>query len=225
MTGFQLVARVSRSAELLPQPCGPPSFSNSSRLRNWRCRTSAPVEKARPLPLRIATSASSSRSKRRSAFASCTTTSSLTALSLSGRLIVIVAMRSAEAYSTKFGSSMVGFLRGLPTRPAFKAIQTQCRPMLKLSFCSLKLLKEVSVRSHRPIPLGLAQRCTGLSEAAQERRWRPAIAIALVPSRDLVVNLAHPDRVGPVHQPTAVARKAEPMQPHHIDIAGAQRLP
>ena len=33
-TRFQLTARVKRSAELVPQPCGPPSFSNSSRLRS-----------------------------------------------------------------------------------------------------------------------------------------------------------------------------------------------
>ncbi len=49
MTGFQLTDRVNRSAELVPQPCGPPSFSNSSRLRSWRWRTSAPLENARPL--------------------------------------------------------------------------------------------------------------------------------------------------------------------------------
>src|SRR5215216_6771955 len=106
MTGFQLTARVKRSAELAPRPCGPPSFSNSSRLRSCRCRTSAPLEKARPLPLMIATSASGSRSKRCSAASSPSTTSSLTAFSLSGRLSVIVAIRSAQEYSTRLLSSV-----------------------------------------------------------------------------------------------------------------------
>src|SRR5438045_4812978 len=115
MTGFQLTACVKRSAELVPQPCGPPSFSNSSRLRNWRWRTSAPLQKARPRPLRMATSASGSRSKRRKASASCRTTSSLTAFNLSGRFSVIVAIRSTQAYSTKFwGSVSIAPSRALP---------------------------------------------------------------------------------------------------------------
>src|SRR5579862_2695947 len=117
MTGFQLTARVRRSAELVPQPCGPPSFSNSSRLRNWRWRTSAPDEKARPLPLRITTSASGSRSNRRNASASCATTSSLTAFNLSGRLIVIVAILSAQEYSTRLWmSAATAASRKLPPR-------------------------------------------------------------------------------------------------------------
>ena len=36
ITGFQLTALVNKSAELAPQPCGPPCSSNSSRRRNWR---------------------------------------------------------------------------------------------------------------------------------------------------------------------------------------------
>src|SRR5216684_4416427 len=81
MTGFQLTARVNRSAELVPRPCGPPSRWNSSRLLSWRWRTSAPLQNARPLPLMIA-------------------------LSLSGRFSVIVAILSAQEYSTKFCSSV-----------------------------------------------------------------------------------------------------------------------
>ena len=44
-----------------------------------------------------------------------------------------------------------------------------------------------------------------------------------MPGSDLVVDLAHADRVGPVHQAAAIAREAEAVQPHHVDITGAQR--
>src|SRR6266446_6394104 len=54
----------------------------------------------------IATSASGSRSKRCRASSNWRTTSSLTALSLSGRFSVIVAILSAQEYSTKFCSSV-----------------------------------------------------------------------------------------------------------------------
>src|SRR5260370_37505985 len=53
-----------------------------------------------------ATSASGSRSKRCRASSNWRTTSSLTALSLSGRFSVIVAILSAQEYSTKFCSSV-----------------------------------------------------------------------------------------------------------------------
>src|SRR5207302_1499428 len=48
--------------------------------------------------------------------------------------------------------------------------------------------------------------------------------IALMPGGDLVVDLAHPDPVGPIHQPATIARKAEAVEPHHIYVAGPQRL-
>src|SRR5271168_4757322 len=56
---------------------------------------------------------------------------------------------------------------------------------------------------------------------AEEGRGGPALAVALVPGGDLAVDLGHPDAVSPIHQPTAVARKAKAVEPHHIDIAGA----
>src|SRR5207253_10012768 len=52
----------------------------------------------------------------------------------------------------------------------------------------------------------------------------PAFAILLVPGRDLAVNLGDADAVGPVHQPAAIAREAEAVEPHHIDVAGAVGL-
>src|SRR5947207_14021051 len=69
-----------------------------------------------------------------------------------------------------------------------------------------------------------AQRRAALGEAAQQGRGRPALAIALMPGGDLVVDLAHADRVGPEHQPAAIAREAKAVEPHDIDIAGAERL-
>ncbi len=45
-----------------------------------------------------------------------------------------------------------------------------------------------------------------------------------MPGGDLVVDLAHADRVGPEHQPAAIAREAEAVEPHHIDVAGPQCL-
>src|SRR5229473_816203 len=71
-------------------------------------------------------------------------------------------------------------------------------------------------------PLRFPERRAGLGEAAQQRRGRPTLAIALMPGGNLVVDLAHPDCVGPVHQPATIARKAEAVEPHHIDVAGAQ---
>src|SRR5277367_2636418 len=56
---------------------------------------------------------------------------------------------------------------------------------------------------------------------AEEARGGPALAVALVPGGDLAVDLGDTDAVGPIHQPTAVARKAKAVEPHHIDIAGA----
>jgi hypothetical protein len=38
---------------------------------------------------------------------------------------------------------------------------------------------------------------------------------------DLAVDFGDADRVGPMHQPTAVARKAKAVEPHHINVAGA----
>src|SRR6516162_6142346 len=115
MTGFQLTALVNKSAELAPQPCGPPCSSNSSRRRNWRWWTSAPLEKARPLPQMIATCASGSRSKRRSASIRCRTRSSLKALSRSGRFKVRVAIWSRQSYSTKV--SVIPLSSRLPVEP------------------------------------------------------------------------------------------------------------
>src|SRR5262249_57468199 len=50
------------------------------------------------------------------------------------------------------------------------------------------------------------------------------VPITIMPRGDLVVDLAHADRVGPVHQAAAIAREAEAVEPHDIDIAGAQCL-
>ena len=52
----------------------------------------------------------------------------------------------------------------------------------------------------------------------------PALAVLLMPGGDLVVDLAHADAVGPEEQAAAIAREAEAVQPHHIDIAGTIRL-
>src|SRR6185295_2037579 len=52
----------------------------------------------------------------------------------------------------------------------------------------------------------------------------PARAVALVPNRHLIIDLAGSDLVGPIHQAAPVAREAEAVEPHHVDVAGAQRL-
>ena len=62
------------------------------------------------------------------------------------------------------------------------------------------------------------------ASCAQQARRRPALAVLLMPAGDLVVDLAHADAVGPEHQPAAIAREAEAVQPHHVDVAGAIRL-
>src|SRR4051794_14351491 len=138
-------------------------------------------------------------------------------------------MRSATAYSTKFGSSMsdssASILWALPAGPALKSFKPSPRPRSSSAVATPSCqLTKTDICLHRPVALCLAQRRAGLSQAAQERRRRPAVAVALMPGGDLVVDLAHTDRVGPVHQPAAIAREAEPVQPHHIDVAGPQRL-
>src|SRR5437763_13091337 len=45
-----------------------------------------------------------------------------------------------------------------------------------------------------------------------------------MPGGDLVVDLAHADRVGPEHQPAAIEREAEAVAPPDIGMAGAERL-
>src|SRR4026209_966752 len=45
-----------------------------------------------------------------------------------------------------------------------------------------------------------------------------------MPYGDLVVDLARTDRVCPEHQPAAIAREAEAVEPHHVDVAGPDRL-
>src|SRR5271167_4160792 len=75
-------------------------------------------------------------------------------------------------------------------------------------------------RLPRRTGLGFAERGVGFGETAQEGGGGPALAVALVPGGDLAVDLGDADAVGPVHQPAAVARKAEAAQPHHVDVAG-----
>src|SRR5262245_20425203 len=76
----------------------------------------------------------------------------------------------------------------------------------------------------RHLPIHLAERTAGLAEVPEQGRRPPTRAIALVPNRDLVVDLARPDLVGPKHQPAAIAREAEAVEPHDVDVAGADRL-
>src|SRR6516162_7233367 len=42
-----------------------------------------------------------------------------------------------------------------------------------------------------------------------------------MPGLDLAVDLGDTNAVGPIHQPAAVAREAETIEPHYVDIAGA----
>src|SRR5207342_1063175 len=59
---------------------------------------------------------------------------------------------------------------------------------------------------------------------AQQLRRPPARPVALMPGGDLVVDLARAYAVGPEHQAAAIAREAEAVEPHDVDVAGAQRL-
>src|SRR5260370_38885998 len=45
-----------------------------------------------------------------------------------------------------------------------------------------------------------------------------------MPRLDLAVSLGAADQGGPVHQAAAVAREAEAVEPHHVDVAGAVGL-
>src|SRR6266542_6589393 len=63
MTGFQLTVSASPFSRER-RPAGPPSRRISSGVRSWRCRTSAPEQKARPAPDRIATCSSGSEERR-----------------------------------------------------------------------------------------------------------------------------------------------------------------
>src|SRR5262249_53637549 len=79
--------------------------------------------------------------------------------------------------------------------------------------------------SHRAAGFGFAEGGAGFGEAAQQRRRRPARAVALVPGGDLAGDLGRPaDPIGRVHQPAAVAWEVEAAEPHHIDVGGAVGL-
>src|SRR6266567_933374 len=69
--------------------------------------------------------------------------------------------------------------------------------------------------------LGFAEWRVAVCKFAQQPRRRPALAILLMPARDLIVHVAHADAVGPIEQAAAIAREAEAVQPHHVYVAGA----
>src|SRR5215813_2363203 len=96
------------------------------------------------------------------------------------------------------------------------------RSSLKSKFMSRRSL--LARRLHRRQALGLAQRTAALGQLLQQRRRPPAGAVALVPDRHLIIDLARADAVGPIHEPAPVAREAKTVEPHHVDVAGAQRL-
>src|SRR5262249_27446416 len=73
-------------------------------------------------------------------------------------------------------------------------------------------------------PLGFTQEAPAFGDLTQQVRGTPARTVALMPGRDLVVDLAGADRVGPIHQSAMIAREAEAVEPHHVDIAGADGL-
>src|SRR5689334_10919675 len=72
--------------------------------------------------------------------------------------------------------------------------------------------------------LGFAEWLAGFRQVAQQARRCPAVTVLLMPGSNLIVHVTHADRIGPEEQPAAIARKAEPMQPHHIDVAWPVRL-
>src|SRR5579863_2694135 len=78
---------------------------------------------------------------------------------------------------------------------------------------------------HRPLRLGFPERRAGFGEVTEVIRRAPAIAELLVPARDLLVDLAYADRVGPVHRRAATAREPTASPPHHAVIPAPQRAP
>src|SRR5215831_12399855 len=68
-------------------------------------------------------------------------------------------------------------------------------------------------------PLHLAQQTAALGNLTQQFGGTPTRAIALMPGRDLVVDLTGADRIGPIHQAAAIAGKTEAVEPHDVDIA------
>src|SRR5215467_11618883 len=88
-------------------------------------------------------------------------------------------------------------------------------------FCEPQSGKSIAMPLPLHAPRRLAQEAAALGDLTQQVRGPPACTIALMPGRDLVIDLASADGVGPVHQPAAVARKAEAIEPHHVNVAGA----
>src|SRR5207248_4093058 len=128
----------------------------------------------------------------------------------------------APATSSRKGASKSS--TSTSTRRAPTTRDAACNRMNARS--ARQMVRPSAARSplHRPARLGLAQRGAGFGEAAQERGGGPTLAVLLMPRLDLAVDLGHPDAVGPVHQPAAVAWEAKAAQPHHIDVAGAVGL-
>src|SRR5262245_66468312 len=96
------------------------------------------------------------------------------------------------------------------------------RSSLKSKFMSRRSL--LARRLHRRQALGLAQRAAALGQLLQQRRRAPAGAVALVPDRHLIIDLARADAVGPIHEPAQVAREAKADEPNLIAVAAAQTL-
>src|SRR5262249_10442247 len=77
-----------------------------------------------------------------------------------------------------------------------------------------------SVRLKRLLRLRLPEQPAGRGHLLEKRRRLPPVAVTLVPFLDLPEDFLRPDIVvRPEHEPAAVAREAEAVQPHDIDVA------
>src|SRR5215470_6781490 len=82
---------------------------------------------------------------------------------------------------------------------------------------------DVKRRSMAQPPLLAREALAAFGDPREQRRRLPELAVLAVELAHGVVDPAGADGVRVIHRPAAPAREAEAVEPHHVDVARAQR--
>src|SRR5260370_14673749 len=80
------------------------------------------------------------------------------------------------------------------------------------------------LRSRSLLLIEVGELLAFLSKLFEQRRRLPPVAMLFVKFADAIVDLLEADRVGIPHGPAAVGGEAVPVDIHHVDVHGAQRV-